>query len=534
VILNAYPHIVVATITEALGPVDRGAIYADPIDAALTTAGIGTVTGGGSQLDANGIIAFVDIEAALANLDGALERFRELLQQLGAPSGSVLTFTRDGTTHVISVATGAPATSPAGAADAFARRLLDLDHEDDDTDEDEDEDDAFDVPEYDPAIIRQTAEQVRASYRSLMVDSYAVGPITRSAYDRDLFVWYDERTAEFERHGFTAHKDLKNVADASKPEPGAGPFARRFSTRDHTHRADIFQVRTPGGDYIRVMDVVTELSDGSFIWTCSTQPRWDAPPHTLMTYVASDIPVHDLLAGHDERVNAHLRSRRGVTITPLATLQDLLASENRCQKRTADFRRQQQVPSIDELVRLGSEPHLATLVHAELQQMVAASPAADRAIDGEWNVTTVDLPAPKGGPMSFETLIEFALDQGTTQVAKAGSPLNAFLIYDTGRAHFFVCLSGDGDPVEIALRTLQSDTVQPQACALVIDTRITMADGKKTDAIIAMASQRGVTKGVTWAQAYRPKGIFRSFKVLPMREEVGTSRNLFDEAAATV
>ncbi len=521
-ILNAYPHIVVATITEALGPVDRGAIYADPIDAALTTAALGTVTGSGSQLDADGAVAFFDIEVALANLDPALDRFRELLQQLGAPTGSVLTFSLAGVTQVISVASGAPAISPAGGTDAFTRRILDVG------------DDTLDVPEYDPAIVRQTAEQVRASYRSLMVDSYAVAPITRGAYDRDLFVWYDERTGEFVRHGYTAHKDLKHVADPSTPEPAAGPFARRFSTRDNTHRADIFQVRAPDGEYIRVMNVVTELSDGTFIWTCSTQPRWDVPPHTLMTFVASDISVHELLAGHDERVNAHLRARRGVTITPLVTLQDLLDSENRCQKRTAVFRRRQQVPSIAELVRLGSEPLLATLVHAELQQMVAAAPEADRAFDGEWNVTTAHLPVPKGGPLSFDALIQYALDQGTAQVGKAGSPLNAFLVYDTGRAHFFVCLAGDGDPIEIALLTLHADTVQPAACALVIDTRITMADGRKTDAIVVMAAQRGVAKGVTWAQAYRPKGIFRSFKVLAMREEVGTSRNLFHEAAATV
>jgi hypothetical protein len=522
VILNAYPHIVVATITEALGPADRGAIYGDPIDTALTTAALGTVTGGGSQLDADGAVAFVDIEVALANLDAALERFRELLQQLGAPAGSVLTFSRAGAAQVISIASGAQATGPAGGTDAFTRRILDV------------ENDASDLPEYDPAIVRQTAGQVRASYRSLMVDSYAVAPITRGAYDRDWFVWYDERTREFVRYGFTAHKDLRNVADASKPEPGAGPFARRFSTRDNTHRADIFQVRAPGGEYTRVMNVVTELSDGRFIWTCSTQQRWDVPPHTLMTYVASDISVHDLLAGHDARVNAHLRTNRGVTITPLVTLQDLLASENRCQKRTADFRRQQQVPSIDELMRLGSEPRLAALVHAELQQMVAAAPETDRAFDGEWNVTTADLPVPKGGPLSFDALIQYALDQGTAQVGKVGSPLNAFLVYDTGRAHFFDCPAGDGNPIGIALQTLHADMVQPAACALVIDTRITIADGKKTDAIVVMAAQRGVAKGVTWAQAYRPKGIFRSFKVLPMREAVGTSRNLFAEAAARV
>ncbi|MCU0619555.1 MAG: hypothetical protein MUF40_06620, partial [Gemmatimonadaceae bacterium] len=156
--------------------------------------------------------------------------------------------------------------------------------------------------------------------------------------------------------------------------------------------------------------------------------------------------------------------------------------------------------------------------------------ALDTAPDGAWQVTTVELPVPAGGPMGVDALIQFALDQGTAQVEAAGSPLNAFLVDDTGRAHFFVCLAGDGDPMEVALRTLRTDTVRPDACALVLDTRITMRDGTKTDAILVMASRRGAPQGETWAQAYRPKGWLRKFKVLPFREQVATSRSLFEAA----
>jgi hypothetical protein len=523
VILTAYPCIVIATITESLGPVDRGAIYGDPLDAALAAAGLGTVTGGGSQLDASGTVAFVDLEVALADLDGALGKLRETLQQLGAPAGSVLTFNRAGVTSVISVESGEPATSPAGGAPALARRLLDTDS------------DSAPVRQYDPATIRKTAEQVRASYQSLMVDAYAVGPIRREAYEPTLFTWYDERTAEFTQHGFTALADLQNLPDPSKRELGAGPFARRFVTLDHTHRADIFQMKAAGGDeYHRVMNIVTELSDGTFVWTCTAEQRWDIPPHLQIAYVARDASVNALLSGHTDRLAAHLRAHPGVAITPLASLQDVLDSENRCQARTAAFRRQQQVPSLDELTRLGSEPHLAALVYAELRRMVAPPAAAGGVVDGEWSVTTVELSVPTGEPLSFDALIQYALDQGVMQVGEAGSPLNPFLLYDTGRAHFFVCLAGDGDPMGIALQTLRRDAVRPEACALVIDSRITTADGKKADAIIVMASQRGAPAGVTWGQAYRPKGLLRSFKVLPFRQKVATSLSLFDAANANV
>ncbi len=38
-----YPHIVVATITDDVGPIDRGAKYQDPLDAILQPAGLGEV-----------------------------------------------------------------------------------------------------------------------------------------------------------------------------------------------------------------------------------------------------------------------------------------------------------------------------------------------------------------------------------------------------------------------------------------------------------------------------------------------------------
>ena len=71
---RTYPHTVVATITDNVGPIDRGAMYEDPLDAVLQPAGLGAVCGGGSQLDASRKIAFVDIEVALADTERALEQ----------------------------------------------------------------------------------------------------------------------------------------------------------------------------------------------------------------------------------------------------------------------------------------------------------------------------------------------------------------------------------------------------------------------------------------------------------------------------
>ncbi|MCC6930478.1 MAG: hypothetical protein IT359_15940 [Gemmatimonadaceae bacterium] len=399
------------------------------------------------------------------------------------------------------------------------------------------------TPHYSATLVRKTAESVLASYRRLFVDAYPLAPIDRHAYDVEVFDWYDAMTASLATLGFTALGDRKNVKDAAIAEPGGGPFARRFVSNNHVHRIDLFQVQ--GGTasaWTRVVNLVSELSDGSFVWTSTAPQHWNTPPHLLLDYIPHDTPLDALLRAHLQRLGAYLREHDGVTTVTLATLDDVVASENRCQRRTAAFRRQQGVPSVEELVRLGSEPTFAALTHRAMHEMVFGNAAGDSASApdsapdstpasaSEWHVARVDLPNAGQGTMSFAELIAFALDQGAAQVASVGSPLNPFLVTETGRAHFFVCIRGNGDPMEIALKTLRTEEREATACALALDSRITTRDGKQSDAILVMASRRDGSLGETWAQGYRPKGLFRSFKLLPLREQVATSKNLFTEA----
>ena len=81
-------HLVIARLYEHLEPIDRGERYEDPLDAVLEAAGLGRVTGGGSQLNESGGIEFVDLEIELANLDEALTTTVGALEAAGAPAGS--------------------------------------------------------------------------------------------------------------------------------------------------------------------------------------------------------------------------------------------------------------------------------------------------------------------------------------------------------------------------------------------------------------------------------------------------------------
>jgi hypothetical protein len=83
-----YPYFVLARFYEHIEPIDRGDRYEDPLNEQLESAGIGRVTGGGSQLTAEGRIEFADVEIELADLDAALQAAVEALERAGAPEGS--------------------------------------------------------------------------------------------------------------------------------------------------------------------------------------------------------------------------------------------------------------------------------------------------------------------------------------------------------------------------------------------------------------------------------------------------------------
>jgi len=90
-----FPHLVIARVHEHIEPIDRGDRYEDPLQATLEKMGIGRVTGGGSQLNELGEIAYADVEIELANVDEAVGIVAEALEIAGAPQGSELIQTSD-------------------------------------------------------------------------------------------------------------------------------------------------------------------------------------------------------------------------------------------------------------------------------------------------------------------------------------------------------------------------------------------------------------------------------------------------------
>jgi hypothetical protein len=86
-----FPALIVARINDRTQPIERGELYEDPLQEMIEAAGIGDVTGGGTQLGSTGEIAFCDIEIRAQDVEqSTLGAVIEMLEKLGAPKGSKL------------------------------------------------------------------------------------------------------------------------------------------------------------------------------------------------------------------------------------------------------------------------------------------------------------------------------------------------------------------------------------------------------------------------------------------------------------
>ncbi len=87
-----------ARLNARVQPIDRGEYYEDPLDETISAAGVGAVTGGGTQLaDEPAGIEFCDLEIRVSNTSNeTLSMIIERLEVLGAPIGSKLILDGDG------------------------------------------------------------------------------------------------------------------------------------------------------------------------------------------------------------------------------------------------------------------------------------------------------------------------------------------------------------------------------------------------------------------------------------------------------
>lgn len=98
---NSEPELIYVFLPEALGPMDRGDKYEDPIIDELERLGLGEVSGAGTQLgdegpDGRRPIISCGIDVDTNDVAATREALRALLPKLGCPKGTQLQYEMSG------------------------------------------------------------------------------------------------------------------------------------------------------------------------------------------------------------------------------------------------------------------------------------------------------------------------------------------------------------------------------------------------------------------------------------------------------
>jgi hypothetical protein len=99
--VSATPIMAYAKLNARLRPMDRGDLYEDPLQEALEADGFAEVVGGGTMLQETGEVDYCGIDIDLRDVERGVPMICATLEALGAPKGSVLTYTRDDTPHEV-------------------------------------------------------------------------------------------------------------------------------------------------------------------------------------------------------------------------------------------------------------------------------------------------------------------------------------------------------------------------------------------------------------------------------------------------
>lgn len=344
--------IAVAQIAESMLPVARGSKYEDPLDAALRKAGLGSINGGGSLLDAHGQVESADVEIALSDLDGALQFARTTLLELGAPGGSLLLFLRDGRPRALAITTGQEFDHQP-AVDALERRMAILPVDDEEDEEEE------------RKRVEAAASKILKDFAGLWTGKYEYPTADLSTSSADWFQWYDQLTRALEAHGFVLAGDIATVR-TDLPAPKQLGISRKFLATDGVTRVDAFQMAAAKPKPpVQVVVLKSEFENGRYLSTSNAVLKWNLPDFIDAELLPPQTPIEELAERHAVRLAAYLKTGSASAMR-LNSLAELLAAEERERVRTRRFRQEQGIPSRVELERLGAAPDFAARVHAQM------------------------------------------------------------------------------------------------------------------------------------------------------------------------
>lgn len=197
------------------------------------------------------------------------------------------------------------------------------------------------LPKWGANAIRKAAEPLNAprrQYQTIDVSAYA---------DLDL-AWYIATTRRLEARGFVHLEDIIDV-EVARTRPTARVFIRSLRSGDEAVVCGLYHFCERGMlrfltrkilSDVRVCDLETELSDGSFVCTSNAPAAttFDFGDNVVMYRVASP-DVEQLLRAHEGAVAERLQSAPNVTVVRSRTAEDVRAFADRLQLAKSRYRR---------------------------------------------------------------------------------------------------------------------------------------------------------------------------------------------------
>jgi hypothetical protein len=171
--------------------------------------------------------------------------------------------------------------------------------------------------------------------------------------------YYDQVQAELESNGFRFLDDVENVS-LTRALPAFRTPVRILSGDRAGVIARIYQVRPLGraGRDIRIIELMTELSDFSFI--CTTNGELFAEPTDVhgirATRLAADASVQQLLDRHRQTLEEILAQNPSLHFIPCPTLDDVLKSARHAHAVRSVHRKRHGYVTQEDLKLIRGEP----------------------------------------------------------------------------------------------------------------------------------------------------------------------------------
>jgi hypothetical protein len=178
--------------------------------------------------------------------------------------------------------------------------------------------------------------------------------------------FYDQATGQLQSLGFRRLPDFIDT-DAEEAAPWGKTVLRPFLSGDGTVMAAVYTVRFTGWTRllvlvmgkIRVIDLETELSDGTFVATSTATQAGKTLefPGVSRRFFPPTMPAADLLSAHQEHLLGVLAQKEpGVGALVLRSPEDLFASQDRQQLLKNHFRNSSQFDAAAEIERVAGKP----------------------------------------------------------------------------------------------------------------------------------------------------------------------------------